>query len=308
MAHAYTLVVRAWRTLALAWICKPCAQLVSSRISGCWFSGKRGTRQRLHFETGLSSHRRQLKGTFGPAPSKMSIPNSTTSISQEWTNAAGIRVAVFEQTPMSCELMARALESSPYNIRVVAAGLSAEFDGESQLNGSNVVVIGSSLQNGHLTGFTLLRRLTKANRGLNCVLLIDRDDRELVIEAFRSGAVGICERGQSCDQLCKCIACVNQGQIWASNHQKRWALEALSNGLPPFITDARGEVILTRREHEIVSGVAEGMKNREIAELLHVSENTVKNHMFRIFERLGISSRAELVLYLLGQRIDRWPC
>src|SRR5208337_2765241 len=45
-----------------------------------------------------------------------------------------------------------------------------------------------------------------------------------------------------------------------------------------------------------------GMKNREIAELLNVSEHTVKNHLFRIFERLGISSRAELILYLHGQR------
>ena len=44
------------------------------------------------------------------------------------------------------------------------------------------------------------------------------------------------------------------------------------------------------------------MKNREIAELLDLSENTVKNHLFRIFERLGISSRAELILYLYSQK------
>jgi len=46
------------------------------------------------------------------------------------------------------------------------------------------------------------------------------------------------------------------------------------------------------------------MKNREIAELLNVSEHTVKNHLFRIFERLGISSRAELILYLHGQKFS----
>jgi DNA-binding NarL/FixJ family response regulator len=62
-------------------------------------------------------------------------------------------------------------------------------------------------------------------------------------------------------------------------------------------------VLLSKREHEIVSKVAEGMKNREIAELLGVSEHTVKNHLFRVFERLGISSRAELILYLHGQRL-----
>jgi hypothetical protein len=46
--------------------------------------------------------------------------------------------------------------------------------------------------------------------------------------------------------------------------------------------------------------VAEGLKNREIAEVLSLSEHTVKNHLFRVFEKLGISNRAELILYLLG--------
>jgi len=213
-----------------------------------------------------------------------------------------IRVAIYEATQMSCELMARALEASPDDIEVVSTGVSAEFAGESQLKSPNVVVIGSRLQEGQLSGLSLLRRLTKANHDLNCVLLVDRDERELVIEAFRSGAVGVCERAQSYDQLVKCIICVSQGQVWANSQQMRYVLGALANGLPPLITDAKGQVLLSKREHEIVSKVAEGMKNREIAELLGVSEHTVKNHLFRIFERLGISSRAELILYLHGQR------
>jgi DNA-binding NarL/FixJ family response regulator len=72
----------------------------------------------------------------------------------------------------------------------------------------------------------------------------------------------------------------------------------LVEGLPPLVTDSMGRILLTTREQEIVSGVTEGMKNREIAELLHLSENTVKNHLFRIYERLGISNRAELILYM----------
>jgi DNA-binding NarL/FixJ family response regulator len=199
--------------------------------------------------------------------------------------------------------MARALEASPDDIEVVSTGVSSEFASESQLKNPNVVVIGSKLQEGPLSGFTLLRRLKKANRDLNCILLVDCDEREIVIEAFRSGAVGVCERYQSYEQLCKCIVCVSQGQVWASSQQMRYILEALANGLPPLVTDAKGQVLLSKREHEIVSKVAEGMKNREIAELLGVSEHTVKNHLFRVFERLGISSRAELILYLHGQRI-----
>ena len=203
---------------------------------------------------------------------------------------------------MSCEMMSRALEASLHNFQVVSTGVSSEFNDPRQLNDAKVVVISSTLREGHLSGFTLLRRISKASRDVNCVLLLDQDERDLVIEAFRSGAVGVCERDQSYELLCKCVVCVSRGQVWANSQQMRYVLEALSNGLPPFITDAKGKILLTKREQEIVSKVAEGMKNREIAELLNVSEHTVKNHLFRIFERLGISSRAELILYLHGQR------
>ena len=198
---------------------------------------------------------------------------------------------------MSCEMMSRALEASSHNIQVVSTGVSSEWKDDPQLNDANVVVISSTLKEGNLSGFTLLRRISKAGRDLNCVLLLDRDERDLVIEAFRSGAVGVCERDQSYEQLCKCIVCVSRGQVWANSQQMRYVLEALSNGVPPFITDTKGKILLTKREQEIVSKVAEGMKNREIAELLNVSEHTVKNYLFRIFDRLGLSSRVELVLY-----------
>jgi DNA-binding NarL/FixJ family response regulator len=95
---------------------------------------------------------------------------------------------------------------------------------------------------------------------------------------------------------------VSEGQVWANSQQCRYILETLVEGLPPFVTDSKGQFLLSRREQEIVSKVAEGMRNREIAEFLRLSEHTVKNHLFRIFERLGISNRAELILYMHSQK------
>jgi len=60
--------------------------------------------------------------------------------------------------------------------------------------------------------------------------------------------------------------------------------------------------LLTRREEEVVRLVADGMKNREIAETLHVKEHSVRNYIYRIFEKLGVSSRVELILYAFSQR------
>jgi DNA-binding NarL/FixJ family response regulator len=171
-----------------------------------------------------------------------------------------------------------------------------------EIANADVAIVSSTLQEGPLTGFTLLRRLVKENGGLRCVTLLDQANRDLVIEAFRSGALGVCERSQPYSLLCKCVHSVQHGQVWANSQQLHYILEALMSGMPSRVTNVRGEVLLTQREEAIVSLVAEGLKNREIAEVLKLSEHTVKNHLFRVFEKLGISNRAELILYLLGNK------
>ena len=60
--------------------------------------------------------------------------------------------------------------------------------------------------------------------------------------------------------------------------------------------------LLTHREEEVVHLVADGLKNREVAQMLKVKEHSIRNYISRIFEKLGISSRVELILYALSQR------
>jgi DNA-binding NarL/FixJ family response regulator len=213
-----------------------------------------------------------------------------------------IKIAIFEPTQMACELLSHAIESSCDAMTVVAMGVSPELQSDSALQTADVAVISLALKDDPLGGLKLLRRIVQERPNVNCILLLDQDDRDIGIEAFRSGAVGVCSRDKSYTHLSKCIRCVSEGQVWANSQQCRYILETLVEGLPPFVTDAKGQFLLSRREQEIVSKVAEGMRNREIAELLRLSEHTVKNHLFRIFERLGISNRAELILYMHSQK------
>ena len=213
-----------------------------------------------------------------------------------------IRVAVFEPTLLACELLSHAIESSCDEITIVTSGVSSEFHNDSDLKNADVAVISLALKGDPFGGLKLLRRLIREQPRVNCLLLLEEENRDIAVEAFRSGAVGVCDRSKSYTDLCKSIRCVSEGQIWANSRQCRDILEALFRGLPPFITLTRERLVLSSREREIVSKVAEGMRNREIAELLHLSEHTVKNHLFRIFERLGISNRAELILYLHHQK------
>jgi DNA-binding NarL/FixJ family response regulator len=220
----------------------------------------------------------------------------------ENAQTACIRVVVFESTRMGCELLSRALEASEYSLRVVETAFSSVEGERPRLDDVDVAVISSTLRDGPLSGFALLREVTKSHAAVRCVMLLDKHERSLVIDAFRFGAVGLCERDQSYEMLCKGVYSVYRGQVWANSQQLLYLLEALSAAIPGRITDVKGKILLTKREEEIVSLVADGLKNREIAEHLKLSEHTVKNHLFRVFERLGISSRAELILYLVGQR------
>ena len=79
-------------------------------------------------------------------------------------------------------------------------------------------------------------------------------------------------------------------------------VEALATAQPLPIANSKGERLLTDREEQIVALVAEGLTNRDIAEHLGLSEHTIKNYLFRIFDKLGVSTRVELILYAVSHR------
>jgi DNA-binding NarL/FixJ family response regulator len=134
------------------------------------------------------------------------------------------------------------------------------------------------------------------------VLLLDSYDRRIVVSAIRAGACGLfCRTSQPFRALCRCITVVHDGQFWANTEQIGYIVEALTNP-SSRIVNARGENLLTTREDQIVDLVAEGIANREIAQELGIKENTVKKSLLRIYDKLGISNRVELVVYTLTQR------
>ena len=126
--------------------------------------------------------------------------------------------------------------------------------------------------------------------------------RDLVIAAFRTGARGIFSLADHpFDDLCKCILRVASGQVWISTPHLDLLL-GLITGVPTLMfVDSLGRPLLSPRQEQVVGLVAEGLSNRQVAVQLTLSEHTVKKYLFRIFEKLGISTRVELVLYAVSQ-------
>jgi DNA-binding NarL/FixJ family response regulator len=163
-----------------------------------------------------------------------------------------------------------------------------------------VAVISARLPGDALSGFQLMRELHKLSLGIRTIVLIDADERELVIDAFRSGAKGVFCRTGSSKELRKCVERVYEGQIWANSAQMECIVDALMETPTLNVMHTKDTVVLSKREEQVCQFVAAGLSNREIARKLGLSEHTVKNHLFKIFDKLGISTRVELVLYSLS--------
>jgi DNA-binding NarL/FixJ family response regulator len=147
----------------------------------------------------------------------------------------------------------------------------------------------------------LLGELKSTYPEIKAVVLLESPKRETIVQAFRLGARGVFSKNSPIKVLGKCITCVQQGQVWASSTELGFVLEALAAApsVRPLATSALNQ--LSARELDVVACLAEGLSNREIAQQLKLSRHTVKNYMFRIFDKLGVSSRVELLFYVLSR-------
>lgn len=211
--------------------------------------------------------------------------------------SSGIRLIVADQNLMNCQLLAGALRRCR-NIEVVARVTNSErILAEAKANHPSVALIGANLEEGSLTGFSAVRRLRTAYPEVRAVLLLDTADRASVIDAFRAGARGIFSRDDSLGAICRCIQVVHAGNTWATSEQIEAVLEVFAR-IAPLILPDKAKLPLSRREYEVAKLVAEGLSNREISAQLKLSQHTVKNYLFNIYGKLGMSSRVDLVLHV----------
>jgi DNA-binding NarL/FixJ family response regulator len=134
------------------------------------------------------------------------------------------------------------------------------------------------------------------------IILTASEDKNEFVQAMKLGCSGIVLKQTAPELIVKSIRKVNAGEIWLDSHttaavMRQFAGPAELLGIEPSRSRERSP--LSQREREIVGLVAQGYKNREMAEKMYISEQTVKNHLHNIFDKLGVSDRLELALYAI---------
>jgi two-component system nitrate/nitrite response regulator NarL len=220
-------------------------------------------------------------------------------------NLSGIErtsVLISEASKMYCDLLNMAFCAVRERFDVVASASSTtEILTAIQEKRPQVAIVSDNLEDGPLAGLRVLPEIRRINPDTRILLAMGSPNRELVIEAFRFGADGVFCRTSSFEQLCKSVDVVSQGQIWANATELRYVLDEFTRAPKQLKMDPTVENRMTKREADVVRLAVEGLSNREIARELGLTEHTVKNYLFRIFDKLGVSNRVELVLSCLRQ-------
>jgi DNA-binding NarL/FixJ family response regulator len=212
-----------------------------------------------------------------------------------------ITVLVADSNQMQCQLLVRALRRRP-EFRVTSCDVEMNAILSAVVSSSvQVAIMNSDHPRDGGNDMTIVRRLHLAHPEVAKIVLIDAHDRNMAVNAFRSGAKGLfCFSDYPFRLLCKCIQSVHQGQVWANSEQLRYLIEVVAQVPSLMVVNASGAKLLTPREEQVVALVADGLSNRAVASELRLSEHTIKKYLFRIFDKLGISSRVELVLYAVN--------
>jgi DNA-binding NarL/FixJ family response regulator len=147
-------------------------------------------------------------------------------------------------------------------------------------------------------GFEVLRTLDRAGDRVASVVLTGSESQNDYVQVVRLGARGLVLKGDDPRRLFAAIRIVSEGELAFSDEIARGVLESMVSDQPP-VPPSMGRLSL--RERQISFMVARGMRNRDIATDLNISENTVKRHLQSIFSKTGSRDRLELAVLTLTE-------
>jgi DNA-binding NarL/FixJ family response regulator len=200
---------------------------------------------------------------------------------------------------MSGDLLLRTF-SATSNVRILSVSTTVE-DALQELSKHpyRILLTNLHLNQERLSGLRLLAQALSTNEGLRAVVLTESSDPQDIVLSFRAGASGYLVEGDTdVETLAEAIRYVDSGRVWASCEHMRHVSNELATRPLQQKTISTMEEILSTREREVVELMIRGNSNKEIATQLNVSEHTVRNHLAKIFAKLGVTSRTRAIFQL----------
>ena len=155
-------------------------------------------------------------------------------------------------------------------------------------------------------GLSFLPELKAAATNSRVLVLTGIRDQEVHRRAMKLGAVGVVLKDQATEVVIKAITKVCAGEVWLDRATMgNLFIEMTKKGSGDADPDEARIKSLTEREHQVIGLISEGLKNKQIAERLFISETTVTHHLSSIFSKLDVSDRLELVIYAFGHNLAR---
>lgn len=202
----------------------------------------------------------------------------------------------------------RMLIDSRSTCRVVAEVGSAEEALDAAAREQPDVIL-LDLDLGGESGLDCLPRLTEACPAAKVLVVTGLRNQEAHRRAIALGALGIVLKDQTSEVILKAIDCVHHGEVWIDRALMAQVVTEMSQARARSESDPERARIasLTEREREVITMAAQGLRNRDIARRLFISEATVRHHLTSIYGKLGVADRLELVIYAFRHGLAQVP-
>ena len=199
----------------------------------------------------------------------------------------------------------RMLIEQDQSMKVVAmVGSCAEALEQALKDRPDIIILDLVL--GDEDGLSLLPELREKVPDSRVLILTGVQNSDSHRRAIRLGAMGIVLKEHAADLLLKAITKVHEGEVWIDRSMMGLMIQEFTKPIPADPEDSK-IAALTMREREVITLVGEGLKNKQIAERLFISETTVTHHLSSVFSKLDVSDRLELIIYAFRHGLAKMP-
>lgn len=143
--------------------------------------------------------------------------------------------------------------------------------------------------------------VTRALPGAKIILIAQRSSEHETVDFLRRGVRGILTRSVSPELLVRCVRKVSAGETWLDNQGVNWIIDAYRSQAQ--LAGGKHALRFSEKEMLIISGVTQGLKNKDIAAQVGTTEQVVKNYLRKIYDKLGVADRLELALYSMHRKL-----